>query len=65
MVLGAVQVEGRVVRYAEWGDLGGFPVLVMHGTPGSRRGRWSDPAALAAAGVDGDGPAEFGFVQSS
>ena len=51
MVLGAVELAGRVVEYAEWGDPAGFPVLVMHGTPGSRRGRWSDAAALAATGA--------------
>lgn len=37
--------------YAEWGDPQGFPVVVMHGTPGSRLGRFSDPLALAATGV--------------
>lgn len=46
-----VQVAGRKIAYAEWGDPHGFPVIVLHGTPGSRLGRWSDPAALASTGV--------------
>lgn len=51
MTLGTVRVVDRDVAYAEWGDAKGFPVMVMHGTPGSRLGRWSDPDALAATGV--------------
>jgi pimeloyl-ACP methyl ester carboxylesterase len=51
MSLGTVRVEDRVVAYAEWGDPAGFPVIVLHGTPGSRLGRWSDPEALAATGA--------------
>jgi pimeloyl-ACP methyl ester carboxylesterase len=50
-VLGSVRVDGREVPYAQWGDPGGFPVVVLHGTPGSRLGRFSDEAALAATGV--------------
>jgi pimeloyl-ACP methyl ester carboxylesterase len=51
MTLGSLHVSGRQVAFAEWGDPDGFPVVVMHGTPGSRHGRWSDPQALAATGV--------------
>jgi pimeloyl-ACP methyl ester carboxylesterase len=51
VVLASVRIAGREVAYAEWGDPQGFPVLVMHGTPGSRLGRWSDDAALAATGA--------------
>lgn len=51
VTLGSVRVDGRDVAYAEWGDPRGFPVVVMHGTPGSRLGRWSDPVALAQTGV--------------
>lgn len=46
-----VRVAGRDVVFAEWGDPQGVPVLVLHGTPGSRLGRWSDPASLAATGI--------------
>lgn len=46
-----VRVGDRDVAYADWGDPVGFPVIVLHGTPGSRLGRWSDPVALAATGV--------------
>ena len=28
--------DGRVLAYAVWGDRDGFPVLALHGTPGSR-----------------------------
>jgi pimeloyl-ACP methyl ester carboxylesterase len=31
-----VLADGRVVTYREFGAAGGFPVLAMHGTPGSR-----------------------------
>jgi pimeloyl-ACP methyl ester carboxylesterase len=47
----AVEVDGRQVAYAEWGDPNGFPVVVLHGTPGSRLGRFSDPERLAATGM--------------
>jgi pimeloyl-ACP methyl ester carboxylesterase len=34
--------DGRAVAYREWGDLGGSPVIFVHGSPGS--GVWSpDP----------------------
>jgi pimeloyl-ACP methyl ester carboxylesterase len=28
--------DGRTLTTAEWGDPGGFPVFLLHGTPGSR-----------------------------
>jgi pimeloyl-ACP methyl ester carboxylesterase len=65
VALGSVRVGGRNVAYAEWGDPDGFPVLVMHGTPGSRLGRWSDPAALAATGVRQIGINRPGYGPSS
>lgn len=44
-------MTGRDIAYAEWGDPQGVPVIVLPGTPGSRLGRWSDAAALAATGI--------------
>ena len=44
--------DGRVVAYASWGDPGGRPLLLVHGTPGSRLSRSPDPelyARVAAA----------------
>jgi pimeloyl-ACP methyl ester carboxylesterase len=51
MTLPTLQTAGRDVAYAEWGDPVGYPVVVLHGTPGSRLGRWSDNDALAATGI--------------
>ena len=34
--------DGRVVSYASWGDPGGRPLLLLHGTPGSRLSRSPD-----------------------
>lgn len=65
MALGSVRVAGREVAYAQWGDPDGFPVIVMHGTPGSRLGRWSDPVALAATGVRQIGINRPGYGDSS
>jgi pimeloyl-ACP methyl ester carboxylesterase len=42
--------DGRAVAYAEWGDLGGRPVVLFHGTPGSRL-LCPDADATAALGV--------------
>ena len=38
---------GRVVSYASWGDPGGRPLLLLHGTPGSRLSRSPDPEVYA------------------
>ena len=43
--------DGRTLAYAEWGDLEGFPVFSLHGTPGSRLGRHSDENAYVDAGA--------------
>lgn len=51
MTLVKLQMAGREIAYAEWGEPAGYPVVVLHGTPGSRRGRWSDNDALAATGM--------------
>ena len=32
--------DGRELAFAVWGDPSGFPVLSLHGTPGSRLERW-------------------------
>ena len=32
-----VSVDGRTIAYAEYGDPAGRPVVLLHGTPGSRR----------------------------
>ena len=45
------QADGRQLAYAVWGDPGGFPVVVLHGTPGCRLNRYPDERALAAAGI--------------
>ncbi|MGB8650080.1 MAG: alpha/beta hydrolase [Mycobacteriales bacterium] len=51
MTLAMLQTAGREIAYADWGDPAGYPVVVLHGTPGSRLGRWSDNDALAATGM--------------
>jgi pimeloyl-ACP methyl ester carboxylesterase len=43
--------DGRVVAYAMWGDLDGFPVLALHGTPGCRLERWPHEELYAGLGV--------------
>jgi pimeloyl-ACP methyl ester carboxylesterase len=42
--------DGRQIGYAEWGDLTGRPVVLLHGDPGSRL-FCPDEDATAAAGV--------------
>jgi hypothetical protein len=42
---------GRTVAAAEWGDPDGFPVLSLHGTPGSRLGRHPDEGAVRDLGI--------------
>ena len=32
--------DGRVLAFAVWGDPDGFPIMSLHGTPGSRLSRW-------------------------
>jgi pimeloyl-ACP methyl ester carboxylesterase len=43
--------DGRTLAYAIWGDRTGFPVLVLHGTPGCRLGRWPDEQVYTEAGI--------------
>ncbi len=43
--------DGRTLAYAIWGDRRGFPVLALHGTPGSRLARWPDDDVYTEAGV--------------
>ena len=39
--------DGRVVCFASWGDPAGRPLLLLHGTPGSRLSRSPDPELYA------------------
>jgi pimeloyl-ACP methyl ester carboxylesterase len=43
--------DGRQLAYAVWGDLDGFPVLSLHGTPGCRLERWPHEELFADLGV--------------
>lgn len=42
--------DGRTLAWSEWGDVGGRPVILLHGTPGSRL-QCPDTDATDAAGV--------------
>lgn len=44
-------VDGRNLCFAEWGDPAGFPVFVLHGTPGGRLNRHPDETKYAEAGA--------------
>jgi pimeloyl-ACP methyl ester carboxylesterase len=46
-----VAVDGRALVCAEWGDRGGFPVFLLHGTPGSRLLREPDESRYAKVGA--------------
>ena len=43
--------DGRSLTIAEWGDPGGFPVFLLHGTPGSRFVGQADASAYASVGA--------------
>jgi pimeloyl-ACP methyl ester carboxylesterase len=43
--------DGRTLMVAQWGDLEGFPVFSLHGTPGSRLGRHYDESAYVEVGA--------------
>jgi pimeloyl-ACP methyl ester carboxylesterase len=43
--------DGRQLAYALWGDTDGFPILVLHGTPGCRLERWPDEELYRRLGV--------------
>jgi pimeloyl-ACP methyl ester carboxylesterase len=44
-------VDGRTLTFAEWGDPEGFPVFLLHGTPGSRFARHHDERAYVNVGA--------------
>ena len=43
--------DGRELAYALWGEPDGFPILVLHGTPGCRLERWPDEDVYRRLGV--------------
>ena len=43
--------DGRIVRWATWGDPNGRPLVVLHGTPGSRLDRTADPGLFGRIGA--------------
>jgi pimeloyl-ACP methyl ester carboxylesterase len=43
--------DGRELMYEEWGDRGGVPVFVLHGTPGCRLGRPPEEEKVRDAGI--------------
>ena len=43
--------DGRELAFAIWGDPDGFPVLTLHGTPGSRLERWPHEELYTSLGV--------------
>jgi pimeloyl-ACP methyl ester carboxylesterase len=43
--------DGRTLAFAEWGEKDGFPVFLLHGTPGSRFAGQADASAYADAGA--------------
>jgi pimeloyl-ACP methyl ester carboxylesterase len=47
----ATAADGRTLTFAEWGDPTGFPVLSLHGTPGSRFSRHYDESQYSAVGA--------------
>jgi len=43
--------DGRVIAFALWGDPEGFPIMSLHGTPGSRFDRWPKDDLYKGLGV--------------
>jgi len=43
--------DGRVLAFAVWGDPEGFPIMSLHGTPGSRLSRWPNEELYKKLGV--------------
>jgi pimeloyl-ACP methyl ester carboxylesterase len=43
--------DGRMLTVAQWGDLDGYPVFSLHGTPGSRFARHYDESAYIEVGA--------------
>jgi pimeloyl-ACP methyl ester carboxylesterase len=46
-----VAADGRTVAFATWGDPDGFPIVVLHGTPGCRLERWPREKLYSELGV--------------
>jgi pimeloyl-ACP methyl ester carboxylesterase len=47
----AVTADGRTLAIAEWGDRDGFPVFLLHGTPGSRLGGQANAGLYSDVGA--------------
>ena len=43
--------DRRTIAVAEWGDPGGIPVFMLHGTPGGRISWWIDPSIYRRHGM--------------
>ena len=43
--------DGRTLAFAEWGDLSGYPVFALHGTPGCRLDRHPDDELVRSTGA--------------
>lgn len=43
--------DGRTLAFAIWGDPAGFPIMALHGTPGSRLSRWPNEDVYTNLGV--------------
>lgn len=43
--------DGRAIAFAVWGDPSGFPVMSLHGTPGSRLDRWPHEELYSELGI--------------
>ncbi|MEO3939284.1 alpha/beta hydrolase [Dermatophilaceae bacterium Soc4.6] len=50
-IVSVADIDGRILTAAEWGDPKGFPVVALHGTPGSRFGRHPDEGAVRELGI--------------
>lgn len=57
--------DGRDLAFVEGGDLGGYPVIGMHGTPGCRLSRWPDDNVYRDAGIRFVTTDRAGYGQSS
>src|SRR5258706_2153383 len=56
--------DGRLVTYREYGAPGGFPVLALHGTPGSRLKYAAAHADAARMGLRVISPDRWGYGRS-
>lgn len=57
--------DGRRLGYREFGDPAGYPVIALHGTPGSRFKYAGSHAAAAARGLRLIAPDRWGYGMSS